>query len=201
MPNEYLVRVLERKRKYIWPEAQLNFWLIVMIAAAATIVGVFTYFMQLNSVFRLGNPPWYIFPHPSEIIHSTANPSPRILPYSIAVGSLCLLFLLIILVLIQQRQLLPGIVGLITFILFVLFLTGLIETAIQLYGPTGSVNSYCNLYRPSKGLANGQATLAWLETQGICQDWKAVFSFYIIGTVFLLWMMVMAYQVSQDNFE
>lgn len=67
MPNEYLVRVLERKRKYIWPEAQLNFWLIVMIAAAATIVGVFTYFMQLNSVFRLGNPPWYIFPHPSEI--------------------------------------------------------------------------------------------------------------------------------------
>ena len=59
MANEVLIRVLERKRKYVWPEAQLNFWLIVMIAAAATIVGVFTYFMQLNSVFRLGNPPWY----------------------------------------------------------------------------------------------------------------------------------------------
>lgn len=106
-----------------------------------------------------------------------------------------------ILVLIQQRQLLPGIVMLGSFILFVLFLTGLIETSIQLYGPTGSVNSYCNLYRPSSGLTNGEATLAWLETQGICQDWKAVFAFYIVGTVFLLWMMVMAWQVNQDNFD
>ncbi|CAD6575152.1 MAG: hypothetical protein ASARMPRED_007114 [Alectoria sarmentosa] len=129
MANEVLIRVLERKRKYMWPEAQLNFWLIVMIAAAATIVGVFTYFMQLQSVFHLGVP------------------------------------------------------------------------CIQLYGPTGSVNSYCNLYRPSSGLADGEATLAWLETQGICQDWKAAFAFYIVGTVFLLWMMVMAYQVNQDNFD
>lgn len=142
-------------------------------------------------------------PLPSQPTQQLANaPSPhRIFPYSIATGSLCLLFLLIILVLIQQRQLLPGIVVLGSFILFVLFLTGLIETSIQLYGPTGSVNSYCNLYRPSKGLANGEATLAWLETQGICQDWRAVFSFYIIGTVFLLWMMVMAWQVNQDNFD
>lgn len=208
MANEILVRVLERKRKYIWPEAQLNFWLIIMIASAATIVGVFTYFMQLNSVFHLGNPPWYAsFPsppqpyQPNKTLARKLTPTPRIFPYSIATGSLCLLFLLIILVLIQQRQLLPGIVVLGSFILFVLFLTGLIETSIQLYGPTGSVNSYCNLYRPSSGVANGQATLAWLETQGICQDWKAVFSFYIIGTVFLLWMMVMAYQVNQDNFE
>ncbi|KAL9076285.1 MAG: hypothetical protein Q9161_001001 [Pseudevernia consocians] len=181
MANEVLIRVLERKRKYVWPEAQLNFWLIVMIAAAATIVGVFTYFMQLQSNFHLGVP-W-------------------IFPYSIATGSLCLLFLLIILVLIQQRQLLPGIVVLGSFILFVLFLTGLIETSIQLYGPTGSVNSYCNLYKPSYGLANGEATLAWEATRGICQDWKAVFAFYIVGTVFLLWMMVMAWQVNQDNFD
>lgn len=43
----------------MWPEAQLNFWLIVMIAAAATIVGVFTYFMQLQSNFHLGVP-WYV---------------------------------------------------------------------------------------------------------------------------------------------
>lgn len=212
MANEILVRVLERKRKYIWPEAQLNFWLIVMIASAATIVGVFTYFLQLNSVFHLGNPPWYAYPLPSpppptnqptkqKKFSRKLTPRLRIFPYSIATGSLCLLFLLIILALIQQRQLLPGIVVLGSFILFVLFLTGLIETSIQLYGPTGSVNSYCNLYRPSSGVANGQATLAWLETQGICQDWKAVFSFYIIGTVFLLWMMVMAYQVNQDNFD
>lgn len=71
MANEILVRVLERKRKYIWPEAQLNFWLIVMIASAATIVGVFTYFLQLNSVFHLGNPPWYAFPLPSPTYQPT----------------------------------------------------------------------------------------------------------------------------------
>ncbi|KAM0798626.1 hypothetical protein BDR22DRAFT_360731 [Usnea florida] len=181
MANEVLIRVLERKRKYIWPEAQLNFWLVVMIAAAATLVGVFSYFMHIQAVFRLGIP-W-------------------IFPYSIATGCLTLLFLLIILALIQQRQLLPGIVVLGTFILFVLFLTGLIETAIQLYGPTGSVNSYCNLYRSSHGTADGEATLAYLETVGICNDWKAVFSLYIVGTVFLLWMMVMAWQVNQDNFD
>lgn len=66
MANEVLVRVLERKRKYMWPEAQLNFWLVVMIAAAATIVGVFTYFMQLQSVFHLGVP-WYVHPSPSPL--------------------------------------------------------------------------------------------------------------------------------------
>lgn len=66
MANEVLIRVLERKRKYMWPEAQLNFWLIVMIAAAATIVGVFTYFMQLQSNFHLGVP-WYVSPPPPPI--------------------------------------------------------------------------------------------------------------------------------------
>ena len=132
------------------------------------------------------------------------HPSPnRLFPYSVATGSLGILFILLILGLIAQRQLLPGIVMLGSFILFVLFLTGLIETSIQLYGPTGSVNSYCNIYTPSSGYVNGQggATLAWLETQGICNDWKAVFSFYIVGSVFLLWMMVMSYQVNRDDYE
>lgn len=123
----------------------------------------------------------------------------RIFPYSIAVGVLTLVFLFSLLVLISQRQLLPGIVVVGSFILFVLFLTGLIETSIQLYGPKGSVNSYCNAYRPSRGPS--AETLAWLQTQGICNDWEAVFSMYIVGTIFLLWMMVMAWQVNRDDFE
>lgn len=45
------------------------------------------------------------------------------------------------------------------------------------------------------------ATLAYLETLGICNDWKAVFAFYIVGTVFLLWMMVMSWQVNRDEFD
>ncbi|KAG7006125.1 hypothetical protein G7Y79_00016g041100 [Physcia stellaris] len=174
-----IIRVVERRRKYHWPEAQLNFWLIVMCAAGATQVGVFGYFMHVQAVMRQGVP-W-------------------IFPYMIAVGCLTLIFLFIILVLISQRQLLPGIVVLGSFILFVLWLTGLIETAIQLYGPKGSVNSYCTAYRPSSGPS--ASTLAWLETQGICNDWRAAFAMLIVGTVFLLWMMVMAWQVNRDDFE
>lgn len=32
-------------------------------------------------------------------------------------------------------------------------------------------------------------------------DWKAAFAFEIVGTVFLLWMMVMAYQVNRDDYD
>ena len=129
--------------------------------------------------------------------------SPRLFPYSIAVGALTLLFIGIILALVGQRQLLPGIMMLGCFILFVLFLTGLIQTSIQLYGPRGSVNSYCNAYRPVSGYEQGQGieTLAYLQTKEICNDWKALFSFWIVGTVFLIWMFVMAYQVQNDVFD
>lgn len=174
-----VVRVVERRRKYHWPEAQLNIWLIVMAAASATELGIFAYFMEVQATTRQGVP-W-------------------IFPYMIAVGSLSLLFLLVLMILINQRQLLPGIVVLGTFILFVLWLTGLIETSIELYGPKGSVNYYCNRYRKSSGPS--QATLAYLETVGLCNDWKAAFALLIVGTVFLLWMMVMAWQVNRDDYE
>ena len=125
----------------------------------------------------------------------------RLFPYAIATGCITLVFIFILLALILQRQLLPGIVVLGSFILFVLYLTGLIETSIQLYGPTGSVNSYCNMYRPSSGVRDGEATLAYLQTQGICNDWKAAFAFWMVGTVFSLWMMVMSFQVNRDDFD
>ncbi len=136
--------------------------------------------------------------HAIRTAHLT-DPLRRIFPYMIAISSLTLLFLFGLLGLINQRQLLPGIVVLGTFVLFVLWLTGLIETSIQLYGPKGSVNSYCSAYKPSSGPS--QATLAWLETNGLCMDWKAAFAFLIVGTIFLLWMMVMAWQVNRDDFE
>ena len=72
--------------------------------------------------------------------------------------------------LISQQSLLPGVVILGSFILFVLWLVGLIVTSIELWGPTGSVNSNCNIY------VNGQTiwgqsinTLAWLEQHSICE--------------------------------
>lgn len=118
----------------------------------------------------------------------------------ITTSTLCILFIILLLGLISQQQLLPGIVVLGSFILFVLFLTGLIETSIQLYGPSGAVNSYCGS-RPNTNVIDSQQTSAWLANQGLCTDWRAAFAFEIVGTVFLLWMMVMAYQVNRDDFE
>ena len=56
MPTEILA--VENRRKYHWPEAQLNFWIIIMLAAAAIEVGVFANFMTIQNQMGLGIP-WY----------------------------------------------------------------------------------------------------------------------------------------------
>lgn len=65
----------------------------------------------------------------------------RIFPFGVTVGALTIVFVLIAEILIQQKRLEPGTVVLGAFILFVLYLTGLIETAIQLFGPSVSIVS------------------------------------------------------------
>ena len=50
------VQVRRRFRQYQWPEAQLNFWLLVMFAAAATELGVFVYFMTVQAQVRVPSP-------------------------------------------------------------------------------------------------------------------------------------------------
>lgn len=85
----------------------------------------------------------------------------------VSVTALAIIFLIAIVALVGQRQLLPGIVMLGSFILFVLWLTGLIETSIQLYGPSGSVNTFCSMNRPVGGTA--LETMAWLANNGICE--------------------------------
>lgn len=84
------------------------------------------------------------------------------------------------------------------FILFVLWLVGLIVISVQLWGPTGSVSSNCNLFVfGADPQPKGQSlqTLAWLQQRSVCQSWQAVFAFGMVGAIFLLWIMVMAYQV------
>jgi hypothetical protein len=55
------------------------------------------------------------------------------------------------------------------FILFVLFLTGLIETAIQLFG-AGNVSNNCQRYVNNNPISGVSAsTLAWLEQNSICE--------------------------------
>ncbi|KAI4164992.1 MAG: hypothetical protein LQ342_001268 [Letrouitia transgressa] len=169
---------VQRRRKYHWPEAQLNLWLIIMIVSSAVLCGIFAYLISIQQSLHQGIP-W-------------------ILPYMVTTSSLSLLFLVVILGLISQQQLLPGIVVLGSFILFVLFLTGLVETSIQLYGPSGGVNTYCGSH--PRGF-DSDATRVWLANVSLCTDWRVAFAFLIIGTVFLIWMMVMAYQVNRDDYD
>lgn len=123
------------------------------------------------------------------------------MPFGITVGALTIVYVLIMLVLIVQRRLLPGILIIGSFILLVLYITGLVETAIQLFGPAGDINSKCNTYvfgMESNDLSIN--TLAWLEQSSICRSWQAVFSFWIIGAVFLVYMIVLAAMVAQGGY-
>ncbi|KAI9851970.1 MAG: hypothetical protein M1838_002259 [Thelocarpon superellum] len=176
------VRVIRRTTRYRWPDLQLNIWLIIFLAASATLTGIFANFMTIQNQLGLGIP-WYF-------------------PYWVSVGALGILFVAIIIWLTATRQLIPGVVVIGSFILFVLFLTGLIKISIELWGPSGSVSMNCSQFVDNQqfwGLSIN--TLAWLTQSSICAQWKTAFSFALVGTVFLLWMLVMAWQVQQDNFD
>lgn len=87
----------------------------------------------------------------------------------VTAGSLGIVFIALILILAAQRFLLPGLISLGSFILFVLWLTGLIETSLQLYGVSGSVNDKCGNWVVGNGV-RGQSieALAWLTQITIC---------------------------------
>ncbi|KAH6653318.1 hypothetical protein BKA67DRAFT_519231 [Truncatella angustata] len=171
---------MARIHKYHWPAVQLNVWMIIMLVAASLLIGVFAIFIQQQRVLNLAVP-WYF-------------------PYWITVGSLTILFILGLLWLISQRRLLPSIVIIGAFMFFVLWMVGLIVTSIELWGPSGSVNSNCQnlVFNQNTNAFNQQEKLAWMEQQSICQSWQAAWSFALIGCIFLLWMMIMAIQVFYD---
>lgn len=173
--------VVQRVRtKYHWPAAQLNFWMIVMLIASCTILGINAYFANVQTQLLLRTP-WYF-------------------TYWLVCSGLGITFLIIVCHLINQRRLLPGIVMVGSFILFVLWLVGLIVVSVELWGPRGRVADECSLYVSGEVFRGPSvATLAWLEQSSICQSWKAVWSFELIGTFFLFWMMIMAIQVYRDD--
>ncbi|EJT82566.1 hypothetical protein GGTG_02539 [Gaeumannomyces tritici R3-111a-1] len=177
-------RRIERVVRYHWPAVQLNVWMLIMLISACTIIGVFATFIGIQSQLLLPIP-WYF-------------------TYYIIVGSLVVTFIAILLWLIFSRRLLPSIVMIGGFILFVMWLVGLVVVSIELWGPssgpTGSVSGNCNLAVFTQN-PTGQTlqTLAWLEQRSICQSWQAVFAFALIGQIFLLWIMIIAYQVFADN--
>jgi hypothetical protein len=141
----------------------------------------------------------------------------------VTVGALTIIFIIVEMILIAQRKLLPGIMMLLSFILLVLFLTGAVGTGIQLFG-RAAINERCNTYVfNNRQYGPSESTLAFLQQQNICkcdtyfspggllgmfandgfvgQCWQAVFAFWIIGSVFFIWMMVIASQVNQNQYE
>ncbi|KAL2071956.1 hypothetical protein VTL71DRAFT_11299 [Oculimacula yallundae] len=167
------------RTKYRWPPLQLNFWLFIMLVGSCTILGINSYFLTVQNQLRVGIP-WYF-------------------SYWIASSTLAIIFIIAMLYLISQRQLLPGIVIMGSFILFVLWMVGLIVISIQLWGPNG-VNGNCNIYVNGRSFTGPNVnTLAYLQQKSICQSWQAQWAFELVGCVFLLWMMIMAYQVYQDD--
>ncbi|KAM0717592.1 hypothetical protein Q7P37_007444 [Cladosporium fusiforme] len=173
-------RVIVRQ-SYYWPDQQLNFWIIIMLATGGVLIGVFANFVVVQNTLGGLGIPW-------------------IMPFGISVGSLTVLFIWLMLVLIWQRRLLPGVVMLGSFILLVLYITGVIATAIQLFGPEGNINGNCQTYVfNNKQNQLNVNTLAWLQQQSICQQWQAVFAFWIVGAVFLVWMLVLGGMVARGG--
>ncbi|EOD45054.1 1,3-beta-glucan synthase component FKS1 [Neofusicoccum parvum] len=182
MARSVVSRAVVVREKYYWPDVQLNIWTIVMLATAGVLIGIYATFISIQQRFRVGIP-W-------------------LFPFGITVGGLTVLLIFIEIVLITQRKLLPGVMIIGSFILVVLYITGIIETGIQLYGDPSDVNGKCQRYVDNnEQFGPSVNTLAWLEQDSICAQWKATFAFWIVGTAFLLWMMVMAAMVNQNQYE
>ncbi|KAH7036436.1 hypothetical protein B0J12DRAFT_581615 [Macrophomina phaseolina] len=182
MARSVVDRAVVVREKYYWPDVQLNIWTIIMLATAGLLIGVYSTFITIQNRFRVGIP-W-------------------LFPFGITVGSLLVLFIIIEIALIANRRLMPGIMMLGSFILIVLFITGIIETGIQLFGSGSDVNGMCQRYVDNnEQIGPSVNTLAWLEQDSICAQWQATFAFWIVGTVFLVWMMIMASRVNQNQYE
>ncbi|KAM0277448.1 hypothetical protein ACHAQH_005814 [Verticillium albo-atrum] len=173
-------RRMVKTHRYQWPGVQLNVWILIMLIAAGFIMGAFATFIQIQQQLLLPIP-WYF-------------------PYFITVAALLVVYVLLILWLVFNQRLLPAIVMIGAFMLFVLWMVGLVVVAIELFGPSGSVQGNCNIAVFSQN-PTGQTleTLAWLQQRNICQTWQAVFAFSLVGVIFLVWIMVMAYQVFVES--
>ena len=44
------------RQSYYWPDQQLNFWIIIMLATGGVLIGVFAAFIRDQQMFGLGIP-------------------------------------------------------------------------------------------------------------------------------------------------
>lgn len=88
----------------------------------------------------------------------------------VATAALTVIFLCLIVFLSMQHTLIPEMIILGSFILFVLWLTGLIGTAVQLYGSQANINSNCQNWVSDYEFKGASInTLAWLTNLNICR--------------------------------
>jgi hypothetical protein len=52
--TEIVVR--ESRRRYHWPEIQLNLWIFIVLAGAATVLGINAWFIVVQDQMRIGIP-------------------------------------------------------------------------------------------------------------------------------------------------
>ena len=51
------VRVVRRtSARYRWPDVQLNLWLLIFLAASATLLGIFASFISIQNQLQIGIP-------------------------------------------------------------------------------------------------------------------------------------------------
>lgn len=180
----YQRRPAVKTHRYQWPGIQLNIWILVMLVAACFIIGAFSIFIQQQQQLLLPVPwfvlpplphlvshsPIYLFVTPRGICLLTVGLFFRYFPYFITVSALTVTYIILLLWLVFNRRLLPAIVMIGAFMLFVLWMVGLVVVAIQLFGPSGSVQGSCDIAVFSFS-PKGQSlqTLAWLQQRSICK--------------------------------
>lgn len=57
MATEVVYR--ETRRRYRWPEVQLNLWIFIVLAGASTVLGINAWFISVQQQMRIGIP-WYV---------------------------------------------------------------------------------------------------------------------------------------------
>jgi hypothetical protein len=57
MATEVIYR--ESRRRYQWPEVQLNLWILIILSASATVLGIFAWFITVQNQLQIGTP-WYV---------------------------------------------------------------------------------------------------------------------------------------------
>lgn len=56
MARSVVSRAVVVREKYYWPDMQLNFWTIIMLATAGVLIGIYATFMAIQMRFRVGIP-------------------------------------------------------------------------------------------------------------------------------------------------